>query len=193
MRPAIRAAKGNVSSNRDEHQVEEPLDEPDRLFRPPGLAAFLQDVAHRARNEGRIRSRFRRLEQRDELETHLPPPEGIGFDDEDIRLHRLQRSEKAIPPQRLELFAQRFALGIDKLGERGVARADRRQLDDLDLGFRKAPNRYAAAHQRHLDPGFAQCGGDAADPRQMADAEKMLDIDQHSHEWPLAPWNSRVS
>src|SRR5688572_26725739 len=100
----------------DENEVEEPLDQPDRLFRSPSLAAFLQDVAHRARDEGRIRFRFRRLEQWDELETHLPPPEGIGLDDEDIRLHRLQRSEKAVPPQRLERLAQTLALGIDKLG-----------------------------------------------------------------------------
>src|SRR5262245_8794712 len=177
----------------DEDEVEEIRDDAKRLFRSPGLPVFLQDVAHGARDDRRVRFRFRPLEEWNEFETHLAAGEGKSLDDEDIRHERFKGTKKALAAQRSELIAERPVVGIDKLAEGGVARPDWRQLDELDLGLGEARDRRPPADDSYVDLGLAQCRCDVADPRQMANAEKMLDIDERLHEEPRAAPNSLTS
>ena len=112
----------------------------------------------------------------------MPPAERECLDHENIGLNRIECGKETVATQGLERFANGTILGIDEFRERGVARPDLRQLDDLDAGLGKTRDRRAAAHHRDIDLGRAQRRGDPAYPRQMTYAEQVLDIDERLHD-----------
>ena len=65
----------------DHYEIEKLLDERNRFFGAPGLAAYLQYVADRAHDERPRLHRLCGLEEGQKLEAHLAAAKRIGLDD----------------------------------------------------------------------------------------------------------------
>ena len=89
----------------------------------PGLRAPAGCRAPSVTSAGLGVVRRDRLEQRQQLEAHLPPAEGKGLDNHDIGLHRGERCEQHVAAARLEGLVDRRARCIGELGEAWSAAA----------------------------------------------------------------------
>ena len=78
----------------------------------------------------------------------------------------------------LERIVNRLCLQVGQAGESVVAGHDAAAMRPAGCRRGKAGDRRAAGDKGHLETVLDQRRGDAAGPRQMADAEKMLDIEQ---------------
>ncbi len=90
----------------------------------------------------------------------------------------------------------RPAIGIDEAGEPAIAHRKRRQGDVIDAGAGKALHRHPPGHQRDLHPARPDRSRDPAGACQMADAEKVLDVEEdpcHTHDLCPVGSSSRAS
>ena len=119
------------------------VEDVDRLLVAAGLDPLLQDVADRG-DERRLRLHGGdRVEQRQQLEPHLPATERIGLDHDDVRLDLGKRLEQQVAAARLVGVVDRPARQVGEAGEALIGRSDRRQLDRRDARSResRAPER----------------------------------------------------
>ncbi len=164
----------------DEDTIEMIAQEADRLLVAPRLLLLLQNIAHRG-VEPWLRVRFGNgVEQRQKLETHLPAPEGKCLDDDDIGCRLPECLQQKIAAAGQKLFADGVAGLIGEAGKTGTAGDHGRQCHGGHISTGKSVDRYAAGDDRDFAPILRQRTGNAARPRQMADAEQMLNIEENA-------------
>ena len=160
----------------DEHAVDVALDEFGR-FDPPFRLAADQDIPHGDRDLDRAR-RPRPAEQGRDFPPKGAAAEGIVLQDDKLRPDFGDDGREpvaALPPIRI---AGRVALRVDQAVERFVAGAQRRER----MKRRAACPRFRNARAAARDMGGVAVGSGASGqrrcPREMADAEQMLDPEQ---------------
>ncbi|ENN85039.1 hypothetical protein RHSP_57688 [Rhizobium freirei PRF 81] len=164
----------------NENTIEVIAKQPHGLLVPARLLLLLQNIAYR-RIEPRLAIGLGNgIEQGQQLKAHLPPPEGKGFNDDDVRLGLPKRFEQKLAAARQKRLVDRVAGLVGKSGKAGAAGDHRRQRDGGHVAARKAIHGNATGDDRHLAAVLRHGAGDAAGPRQMADAEQMLNVEEYA-------------
>ena len=107
------------------HQVEMAVDDLDRLFVAAGLHPLLQYVAHRGDQRRLGCHRSDGVEQRQQLEAHLPPAERIGLDHHDVRPDFGEGREQHVAAARFVSVVDRLARRVGQFGKSLVGSGDR--------------------------------------------------------------------
>jgi hypothetical protein len=153
----------------------------EHLGQPLGLGRADQDVAHRAHEQRPRPAGPDRVEQWQQLEAHLPAAEGKHLEHDEARPPSPEGLEQVIAPPGLERLVDRPAPGIEQHLEVDAVALHGLELDELGPFELEPLDRQTAGDQGNPEAGPAQRAHQGRRPGQMADAEEMLDPEEHIH------------
>ena len=171
MQPALKArGSAKAALERREARIAVHQDVVEKPRRERGglcfaLRAALDQVAHRADHERPRHEAHRILEQRQELEAHLPPAEGKQFDQQHVGARGAPGVEQRRRAAALPRVVDQLPGIVEQRFESDIGCARRRQLNvDLHSGHGRA-----AAHQRDVESTLTERARQYARALEMAD------------------------
>jgi hypothetical protein len=177
------AWKGLVEGNErgipvDQDQIEIPAHTIHHLVDPFGLARLDENIAHR-RHDHRawFGTPARGFDQGFDFKSHLPAPERIHLDQDDIGPGALMNFQKCGGPCGLPGVINLAIMDVDENLEELVCRPGRGELLEMARSGIETGNRCPPGDERDLEPVRLQRPGEGARTHQMADAKQVLHIE----------------